>query len=201
MAERLAEGTGRLKMTEQDIRELYEERLAIMVEGNSRDLDWFDTNEVNKRLQRAAYFDTKRQIGGLKMPSDLNPDKRQEVEPVRAMRSDAKHIDFGFLAGAIPSNPKALPSNIDGIYERGGRFLVLEFKKPQEKLGVGQEIMLKKMTVAQNWQVWIVTGNFDTNPIEFHVAEKLLPNGTRQTIAETLVEFRYKIKSWHDGIR
>ena len=92
-------------MTQQEIRELYEERLAIMLEGNSKDLDWFDTADLTKRITRAAYFDTKRQIGDEKMPSDLWPDRQAIAEPVQTMRRKVEHIDFGFLKGIIKSNP------------------------------------------------------------------------------------------------
>ena len=35
----------------------------------------------------------------------------------------APHIDFSDLEGVIPSNPKLMPSNVDFIIERKGRFL------------------------------------------------------------------------------
>ena len=35
----------------------------------------------------------------------------------------APHIDFEFLAGIIPNNPKAQPCNIDGLFQRKDKFL------------------------------------------------------------------------------
>lgn len=183
-------------MTEDEVIELYEERLAIMQEGNSKDLDWFDTAEVNKRLQRAAYFDTKRKVE--KMPKQLRPEGAAASPPVVAMRTKAEHIDFGFLVGAIKSNAKALPSNIDGVYERRGKFLFLEFKKPGEKISLGQEILLKALAANQAMQVWIVTGHFKPEKIEFHRAEQLLPNGMMQIVAESMEALKFKINTWHD---
>lgn len=185
-------------MTEEEIRELYEERVAIMLEGNSKDLDWFDADEINKRLTRAAYFDTKKKIGTGRMPSDLNPDKQAQPEPVTAMRKKAEHIDYGFLLGAIRNNPKAVPSNIGGILERHGRFLFLEFKQPGEQFGGGQLIMLKRLAEVSVNQVWIITGTFRPEAIQFERAEKLLPNGATQIIAETLDSFILNLNTWHD---
>jgi hypothetical protein len=190
-------------LTEEEIIELYEERLAIMQDGNSRDLDWFDTNEVNRRLTRAAYFDTRRKIGDAKMPRALNPDLPQfATEPQRpepmAMRKRAEHIDFGFLTGVIKSNPKAMPSNLDAIIERRGRFLVWEFKRPDETFGVGQRIMLERLATVPNFEVWVVTGTFDCRPIVFETADRLLPNGMLQTIAASFDEFCLRFNGWHD---
>lgn len=185
-------------MTPEEIHELYQERVAIMQEGNSRDLDWFDTDEINKRLTRAAYFDTKKKIGGAKMPSELNPDKPAAIQPVTAMRKKAEHIDFGFLLGAIRSNPKAIPSNIDAVMERGGRFLFIEFKRPGESFGLGQEIMLRRLAEVSVNQVWLVTGTFEPQAICFERAEKLFPNGLTQAVASTLEEFIRELNSWHD---
>jgi hypothetical protein len=190
-------------MTEQEIIELYEERLAIMTDGNSKDLEWFDTNEVNKRLQRAAFFDTRRVAGATTMPKQIRPDQpAPTAEPpiVTTMRRRAEHIDFGFLSGAIRNNQKALPSNIDGVYERRGRFLVLEFKRPGEQFGIGQEILLKALAAVETFQVWIVTGTFKPGSLSFERAERLLPTGLKQIVAESLDVLKLKINAWHDAV-
>ena len=186
-------------MTEQEIRDLYEERLAIMLEGNSKDLDWFDEDELTKRITRAAYFDTKKQIGEARMPADLWPDRQAAQPASQAMRRKAEHIDFGFLSGIIKSNPKGIPSNIDGVYERFGHFLFLEFKRPGEQISQGQWILLKAMAAIPNAQVWIITGNFEPDEIYFESAETLLPNGLRQEIASSLEVLKMKINTWHDS--
>lgn len=185
-------------MTEQEIRELYEERLAIMLEGNSKDLDWFDTADLTKRITRAAYFDTKRQIGDEKMPADLWPDRQTIAEPVQAMRRKVEHIDFGFLKGIIKSNPRGLPSNVDGVYERFGHFLFLEFKRPGEQISQGQWILLKALAAMPKSQVWIITGNFEPDEIYFESCELLMPNGLRQEIASSLEVMKIRINTWHD---
>ena len=186
-------------MTEQEIIELYEERLAIMLEGNSKDLEWFDKDEMTRRLTRAAYFDTKRQIGEHKMPSHLWPDKPQAQAAQPAMRKKVEHIDFGFLKGIIASNPRGIPSNIDGVYERFGHFLFLEFKRPAEQISQGQWILLKALAAMPQAQVWLITGNFDGDEIYFESAEMLLPNGLRHEIASSLEVLKMRINTWHDS--
>ena len=54
----------------------------------------------------------------------------------------ATHTDYGDFKGLIESNPAFLPSNVDGIAERNGYFLILEWKRPGEKMSEGQKRML-----------------------------------------------------------
>lgn len=184
-------------MTEAEIIELYEERLAIMLEANSQEVRLFGEKEMTKRLSRAAFFDIKKQLGGIVMPRSIWPD-RQEIKPQQAMRNEnAKHIDYGFLVGSIPNSPNAIPSNLDGISERNGWFLVLEFKRAGESFGNGQRYMLEALANAPKFEVWIVTGNFETSPIEFGCVERLLPNKMKQIVATTLDEFRLKYRAWY----
>ena len=57
----------------------------------------------------------------------------------------ATHVDFFQFKGLIESNPKACPSNIDMIFERKCKFLVGEWKRENENLNMGQEILLKNL--------------------------------------------------------
>jgi hypothetical protein len=48
---------------------------------------------------------------------------------MKLMRSAvAPHIDYGFLHGVDKNSPNFVPSDIDGVIERNGVFLFLEFK-------------------------------------------------------------------------
>ncbi len=73
---------------------------------------------------------------------------------------NAKHIDYGFLQGEIPDNPNFMPSNIDGIIERNGSFMVLEWKRRNEKISKGQERLLKALA-QNNITVAIICGDTD----------------------------------------
>jgi hypothetical protein len=79
-----------------------------------------------------------------------------------AMRNpDAKHIDFAELIGTIPSNPRFLPSNLDMVLERRGFVLVGEWKRPNENISRGQEILLESLAKNSNFLVALIEGHTD----------------------------------------
>lgn len=76
-----------------------------------------------------------------------------------AMRNpSAAHIDFGFLSGVIPTNPKAMPSDIDMIFERNQQFFIGEWKMAGEHISLGQEITLRGLSTLDNFNVYIIQG-------------------------------------------
>ena len=86
---------------------------------------------------------------------------------MKGMRdSNAKHIDFGFLKGCIKNNPKAMPSDLDMILERRGRFLVAEWKRTGEKLSIGQKIMLRELSLNAYFSVIVIEGYSLSNSTE-----------------------------------
>tara|TARA_R110002049_G_scaffold85689_1_gene217924 strand:+ start:28 stop:414 length:387 start_codon:yes stop_codon:yes gene_type:complete len=70
----------------------------------------------------------------------------------------APHIDFEFLAGIIPNNPKAQPCNIDGLFQRKDKFLVMEWKRPNENMNLGQKILLEALSEQNNFIVILIEG-------------------------------------------
>jgi len=84
-----------------------------------------------------------------------------------AMRNAyASHTDFGFLNGIIQDNPKAMPSNLDMVLERKGKFLVGEWKRTNEEISVGQKILLKQLAILPNFTVLIINGYSDSEGME-----------------------------------
>jgi hypothetical protein len=82
---------------------------------------------------------------------------------IPAMRNvNATHVDFGFLRGMIPTNPHFMPSNIDMIMERKGKFLFGEWKRDGEDMKTGQKILLKSL--AKQHSVLVITGYVDIKP-------------------------------------
>jgi hypothetical protein len=73
----------------------------------------------------------------------------------------ATHIDFFRFKGFFKNNPNATPSNLDMIFERKGKFLVGEWKRPNEKISKGQEILLKTLAKQENFVVLIIQGDTD----------------------------------------
>ena len=70
----------------------------------------------------------------------------------------APHIDFEFLAGIIPNNPKAQPCNVDGLFQRKDKFLVMEWKRPNENMNLGQRILLEALSKQKNFTVILIEG-------------------------------------------
>ena len=81
----------------------------------------------------------------------------------------ATHTDYGDFKGLIESNPNFIPSNVDGIAERNGYFLILEWKRSGEKISEGQKRLLKALAVNPKFMVIVIIGDTDegTNIQEF----------------------------------
>jgi hypothetical protein len=77
----------------------------------------------------------------------------------------ATHTDYAEFKGLIPTNPQLVPSNVDGILERNGQFLILEWKRPKEKISEGQRIMLQALAAKPSFMVVIVYGNTDNETV------------------------------------
>ena len=89
---------------------------------------------------------------------------------MKSLRSTLASVaDYGDLIGLIPSNPKFSPSDIDGICERKGNFLVMEWKRPGEKVSEGQKRLLQALAANPKFMVIVVIGDTDngTNIQEF----------------------------------
>jgi hypothetical protein len=78
----------------------------------------------------------------------------------------ASHTDFGFLRGVILENPKAMPSNIDMVFERRGNFLIGEWKREDEEISLGQKILLKALANQDNFTVLVINGYSDYTDTE-----------------------------------
>jgi len=75
--------------------------------------------------------------------------------------SEAKHIDTTEIDGLIEGNPKWGFSNVDLIAERKGKFLIQEWKRPDEGVSVGQRGLLSALAATPWFTVLIVTGYTD----------------------------------------
>ena len=109
----------------------------------------------------------------------------------------ASHIDYGALKGAIPTNPNFVPSNIDGIAERNGKFLVMEWKRPNEKVSKGQQILLQALAAQPNFEVLIIYGNTDDR-LEVDNFFAVRPHGSCLKIGNGVHEFIAYYQMWYD---
>lgn len=110
---------------------------------------------------------------------------------------DAKHTDFADLIGVIPSNPKLLPSNLDMVIERFGNFLVGEWKRPNEKISLGQEILLKRLATKEDFVVLLIEGDTDDGMVVNKV-EAINTDGTLTPIGSSAEELKKFIKFWYE---
>ena len=85
---------------------------------------------------------------------------------MKSLRSTLASVaDYGDLIGLIPSNPKFSPSDIDGICERNGYFLVMEWKRHGEKVSEGQKRLLQALASNPRFMVVIIYGNTDNGTV------------------------------------
>ena len=112
---------------------------------------------------------------------------------------DAKHLNFADLQGVIASNPKWLPSNIDMLAERNGKFLLCEWKRENEQFGGGQKILLKALAKTPNFTVLIVQGDTDDG-MNVEKFWQLMPWDKLYLRGETLLGFRSFINDWYEGV-
>ena len=109
----------------------------------------------------------------------------------------ATHIDYGALKGIIPNNQNFVPSNIDGIAERNGKFLVMEWKRPHEKVSDGQRILLQRLANIPNFTVLIIQGNTDEQLVvtDFWQVQSF---GSCVRLGKTVDEFKAFYTMWYD---
>ena len=81
----------------------------------------------------------------------------------------ATHTDYAEFKGLISANPAFVPSNVDGIAERNGHFLIMEWKRPGEKVSEGQKRLLQALAATPKFMVVVIIGDTDngTNIQEF----------------------------------
>lgn len=108
----------------------------------------------------------------------------------------APHIDFGFLKGVIPSNPKFMPSNIDMVLERKGQFLFGEWKREGEEMSQGQKILLKEL--SWNNHVILITGYVDENP-HISLIQEIDPiESVLKTVGKSVDDLKVYINKWYE---
>jgi hypothetical protein len=111
---------------------------------------------------------------------------------------DAKHLNFADLQGVIPDNPKWLPSNIDMLMERKGKFLLCEWKREGEEFGGGQKRLLKALASHPDFTVLIVQGNTD-NGMEVQKFWEVCFDLLRFRGGST-AELKLFIKNWYEEV-
>ena len=123
---------------------------------------------------------------------------QKAVQFERLMRSrNASHIDYGAFLGLLPNNPKITPCDIDGIVERKGKFLVLEWKREGEKMSEGLRRTLQALASAHNFQVWVVRGDTD-NGLRIGRFYSVPSFGKPRLLGEGVDEFIHVYRMWYE---
>ena len=117
---------------------------------------------------------------------------------MRTMRSaSAAHVDFGEFVGMVESNPRLLPSDLDMIIERKGKFFVGEWKRQGENLSQGQEILLKTLAKQPQFTVCVIIGNTDNETIVNSVL-CINKSGEYKKIGASFDDLKMFINQWYE---
>lgn len=109
----------------------------------------------------------------------------------------ATHTDYVDFQGLIPENPHFVPSNVDGICERNGKFLIMEWKRPKEKVSKGQKYLLQSLAKKEDFMVVIIYGNTDTETIinKYYLVQ---PDGQCMLAGQGFEMFKSFYKQWYE---
>jgi len=101
--------------------------------------------------------------------------------------------DWGVLEDVFPRN--VFPTDIDGLVEIGGRFLVFEWKRDGAELTDGQEYALTRLTkVSIKISVIIVYGDSKTMDIQYI---RVIHNGVSKGKEPCDIdEFKERCRRW-----
>ena len=107
----------------------------------------------------------------------------------------SKLWDWEFLNDCftnVDPSSKIRVSDIDGIVERNGQMLVIENKKPNEKMPYGQKLTLESFA-AQGHTVLVVYGN---SPEEITSYEIWRLSSRQRHDSATTEEVKRRVESW-----
>ena len=116
---------------------------------------------------------------------------------MKLMRNEfATHTDYGDFKGLIESNPLFIPSNVDGIAERNGHFLIMEWKRDAEKVSEGQKRLLQALAFNPRFMVVIIYGNTDDGTL-IDSYWLLTPEGKPVKVGIGFESFKEFYKDWY----
>lgn len=109
----------------------------------------------------------------------------------------AAHVDFSALSGLLP-NKKAMPSNIDMIVERRGKFFIGEWKRAGEELSLGQHILLCALAKIPQMSVFIIEGHTHDTQMFISNYWEIDDTGSLIHLGSSLGEFMKMYCDWYD---
>ncbi len=106
-------------------------------------------------------------------------------------------VDYRDLEGIIESNKNFGCSDIDMIYERKGKFLVAEWKKPNEDVSGGQDILLKALAKIEEFTVIKVCGYSEDTRLTVYDFYYLKPSGIWAYVGQGKERLTTFIQNWY----
>jgi len=112
-------------------------------------------------------------------------------------------VDYGELLGLIPGNERFSPSDIDGICERNGQFLIMEWKRPKdeeyegEKVSYGQQRLLQSLAAKEGFIVVIIYGKTD-NEMQIEKFFRVQPDGPCIQLGIGTDMFKKFYQQWYE---
>lgn len=112
---------------------------------------------------------------------------------------NAVHIDFRDLMG-IRELGKILPSNLDMVIERYGQFLVGEWKRSNESISRGQEILLMNLARQPSFTVLIIQGHTDGGVMVVDEFWQMDGAGELKSLGTGADKFKQLIVFWKQSV-
>ena len=89
-----------------------------------------------------------------------------------------------------------MPSDLDMVFERKGKFLIAEWKRDGEKISMGQKILLKALAKHDNFKVLIIEGySYDGTTEVKRIG--IIKEDKLEKIAEGIDGLKKVIKRWY----
>jgi len=86
---------------------------------------------------------------------------------------------------------------LDMVIERFGHFLIGEWKRPSEKISMGQEILLKRLATKEDIVVLLIEGDTDDG-MEVTNIEAIQKDGTLIHIGTSKEALKNFIRFWYE---
>jgi hypothetical protein len=127
--------------------------------------------------------------------------KVRNLSAFRHAKRKRRGMEWEFLSGCFDYG--IMPTDVDGIVERNGNYLVFEEKHPNVELGIGQARMLNDLNMKHGMTIFIIWGDTEIPIIESMSIWR--PYGKtnayeegRQKIPADIELLRHKCRQWFD---
>lgn len=111
---------------------------------------------------------------------------------------NAPHINFKDLNGLMG---KIVPSNVDMVIERNGYFLIGEWKRENERISMGQNILLRQLAkLDTKFIVLIIQGHSDDDVLVVDKFWRMTSDGELTELGEGIDKFKEFLVFWKKGV-